>query len=127
MTRYAIYFFFFHLDVPHCSLFCPCLVLFTTCSVVMEQLRSRSLDMAGHTALPYNATMFARAYIDLAVLDDMTSRQFNQWSHTLDETQTGCYNPGSLPIALANNDTCLLGFYCKISIEFFPISLCSPI
>lgn len=71
--------------------------------------------MADHTATPNNATISSRAYVDMAVLDDMTSMQFNQWSYALPDTQTGCYNPGSLPIALANNDTCLLGFYCMLS------------
>ncbi|KAH0365490.1 hypothetical protein KCU65_g6020, partial [Aureobasidium melanogenum] len=76
--------------------------------------------MADHTPIPYNATISSRAYVDLAVLDDMTSIQFNQWSYALPDTETGCYNPGSLPIALANNDTCLLGFYCPNSNDEHP-------
>ncbi|CAD0096738.1 unnamed protein product [Aureobasidium mustum] len=82
--------------------------------------------MADPTATPYDTTMFPRAYVDSAVLDDMTSMQFNQWAYALPESQTGCYNPGSLPIALANNDTCLLGFYCPNSNNEHPPQMCPP-
>ncbi|KAK6000165.1 hypothetical protein QM012_004153 [Aureobasidium pullulans] len=70
--------------------------------------------------------MSLRAYVELAVLDDMTSMQFNHWSHSLSEAQTGCHRPGALPIALANNDTCLLGFYCPNSNNEHPPQMCPP-
>lgn len=44
---------------------------------------------------------------------DMQSMEFNAWSYSLNYTQTGCYRPGSLPVALAMNDTCMPGFHCK--------------
>ena len=44
---------------------------------------------------------------------DMQSIQFNAYAYSLNYTQTGCYRPGSLPVALAMNDTCLPGFHCK--------------
>lgn len=44
---------------------------------------------------------------------DMQSNDFNAWSYSLNYTQTGCYRQGSLPVALAMNDTCMPGFHCK--------------
>lgn len=44
---------------------------------------------------------------------NMQSMPFNAWAYSLNYTQTGCYRPGSLPVALAMNDTCLPGFHCK--------------
>lgn len=44
---------------------------------------------------------------------DMQSMEFNAWSYSLNYTQTGCYRPGALPVALAMNDTCMPGFHCK--------------
>lgn len=44
---------------------------------------------------------------------DMQSMAFNAYAYSLNFTQTGCYRPGSLPVALAMNDTCLPGFHCK--------------
>lgn len=44
---------------------------------------------------------------------NMQSRTFNAYAYSLNYTQTGCYRPGSLPVALAMNDTCLPGFHCK--------------
>lgn len=59
----------------------------------------------------------ARANADL--LDrfenaDMQSMEFNSWAYSLNYTQTGCYRPGALPVALAANDTCMPGFHCKL-------------
>ncbi|THY60006.1 hypothetical protein D6C97_03915 [Aureobasidium pullulans] len=71
--------------------------------------------MADHSALANDATLSPRAYTDPSVLNDMTTMQFNEWAFSLGDTQTGCYNKGSLPLALATNDTCLLGFWCKSS------------
>jgi len=45
--------------------------------------------------------------------EDMQSMQFNAYAYSLNHTQTGCYRPGALPVALAMNDTCLPGFHCK--------------
>ena len=47
---------------------------------------------------------------------DMQSMEFNAWSYSLNYTQTGCYRHGSLPVALAMNDTCMPGFHCEFSI-----------
>jgi len=44
---------------------------------------------------------------------DMQSVTFNAYAYSLNWTTTGCYRPGSLPVALAMNDTCLPGFHCK--------------
>lgn len=46
---------------------------------------------------------------------DMQSMEFNAWSYSLNYTQTGCYRPGSLPVALAMNDTCMPGFHCELN------------
>jgi hypothetical protein len=43
---------------------------------------------------------------------DMQSMTFNAYAYSLNYTQTGCYRPGALPVALAMNDTCLPGFHC---------------
>jgi len=45
--------------------------------------------------------------------ENMQSMAFNAYAYSLNYTQTGCYRPGSLPVALAMNDTCLPGFHCK--------------
>jgi hypothetical protein len=45
---------------------------------------------------------------------NMQSATFNTYAYSLNWTQTGCYRPGSLPVALAMNDTCLPGFHCKL-------------
>lgn len=44
---------------------------------------------------------------------NMQSREFDAYAYSLNYTQTGCYRSGSLPVALALNDTCLPGFHCK--------------
>lgn len=44
---------------------------------------------------------------------DMQSMTFNAYAYSLNWTQTGCYRPGALPVALAMNDTCMPGFHCK--------------
>jgi hypothetical protein len=44
---------------------------------------------------------------------NMQGVAFNAYAYSLNWTQTGCYRPGSLPVALAFNDTCLPGFHCK--------------
>jgi len=44
---------------------------------------------------------------------NMQGMTFNTYAYSLNWTQTGCYRPGSLPVALAMNDTCLPGFHCK--------------
>ena len=44
---------------------------------------------------------------------NMQGATFNAYAYSLNWTQTGCYRPGSLPVALAMNDTCLPGFHCK--------------
>ena len=58
------------------------------------------------------AAVLPRAYVDPRILNNMTTIQFDKWAYNLSDTQTGCYNKGSLPLALAANDTCLLGFWC---------------
>ena len=67
------------------------------------------------------------ARVNADVLDrfenaDMQSNDFNAWSYSLNYTQTGCYRQGSLPVALAMNDTCMPGFHCK-----FETARCSSI
>ncbi|THX21476.1 hypothetical protein D6D17_00014 [Aureobasidium pullulans] len=82
--------------------------------------------MANHSALANDATLSPRAYTDPSVLNDMTTMQFNEWAFSLGDTQTGCYNKGSLPLALATNDTCLLGFWCPNSDDEHPPQMCPP-
>ncbi|GAB7328195.1 hypothetical protein MBLNU13_g00219t1 [Cladosporium sp. NU13] len=57
---------------------------------------------------------------------DMQSMEFNAWSYSLNYTQTGCYRPGSLPVALAMNDTCMPGFHCPNSDDEHPPQYCPP-
>jgi hypothetical protein len=49
----------------------------------------------------------------IAQYDNMSTIQFDALAYSLNYTQTGCYRPGALPVALASNDTCLSGWYCK--------------
>ena len=49
----------------------------------------------------------------LGKFNNMSSLQFDEYAYSLNYTQTGCYRKGALPVALAKNDTCLLGWYCK--------------
>lgn len=55
---------------------------------------------------------------------ELLPRQLDQFSNTsglaydnyvlsLTSSQTGCYQQGVLPVPLAENDTCLAGWYCK--------------
>jgi hypothetical protein len=45
--------------------------------------------------------------------ENMQGATFNAYAYSLNWTQTGCYRPGSLPVALAEDDTCLPGFHCE--------------
>lgn len=44
----------------------------------------------------------------------------------LHESFTGCYSNGSIPILLAKNDTCNLGFFCPNSTNESPPQQCPP-
>jgi hypothetical protein len=46
---------------------------------------------------------------------NMQGATFNTYAYSLNWTQTGCYRPGALPVAMAENDTCMPGFHCKSS------------
>lgn len=45
---------------------------------------------------------------------NMSTKEFDVAAYSLNNTQRSCLRPGALPVALAMNDTCPLGFYCKI-------------
>ena len=79
--------------------------------------------MAATPSLPASATAaLGAAYAsataadanvaDLSSFNNMSSIQFDEAAYSLNDTQTGCYRKGALPVALAENDTCLLGWYC---------------
>lgn len=57
---------------------------------------------------------------------NMQSAKFDAYAYSLDYTRTGCYRPGSLPVALAMNDTCLPGFHCPNSDNEHPPQYCPP-
>jgi hypothetical protein len=46
---------------------------------------------------------------------NMQGATFNTYAYSLNWTQTGCYRPGALPVAMAENDTCMPGFHCESS------------
>jgi hypothetical protein len=54
---------------------------------------------------------------DLAQYNNMSTKEFDAAAYSLNWTQTGCYRQGALPLALAANDTCLLGWHCKSKAE----------
>ena len=75
------------------------------------------------TTLPYSVTAaFGSAYAsatasnakfaEIAQYNNMSTKQFDEMAYALNYTQTGCYRQGSLPVALASNDTCLPGWHC---------------
>lgn len=53
----------------------------------------------------------------LAQFNNMSSKQFDAAAYSLNYTQTGCYRQGSLPVALASNDTCMPGWYCTYTTD----------
>ncbi|KAK3116056.1 hypothetical protein LTR53_004004 [Teratosphaeriaceae sp. CCFEE 6253] len=57
---------------------------------------------------------------------NMSTKEFDAVAYSLNTSQTGCYRHGSIPVALADNDTCLLGFYCPASDNDHPPQYCPP-
>ncbi|KAF1826207.1 uncharacterized protein K489DRAFT_331978 [Dissoconium aciculare CBS 342.82] len=53
---------------------------------------------------------------DLAKVN-MTGMEFNAVARIMNSTQRGCYADSALPMALAANDTCNLGFFCKSTLS----------
>ena len=49
---------------------------------------------------------------ELMQFNNMSTRAFDEAAYSLNHSQTGCYRRGALPVALADNDTCLLGWHC---------------
>lgn len=60
--------------------------------------------------------LFARAasppLADIRHFHNMSTKEFDAYAYSLNQSQTGCYRQGALPLALAKNDTCLDGFFC---------------
>ncbi|KAK5681328.1 hypothetical protein LTR17_027504 [Elasticomyces elasticus] len=48
---------------------------------------------------------------NLMGLANMSTLAFDAAAYNLSNTQTGCYRQGALPVALAQNDTCLPGWH----------------
>ncbi|KAK5117593.1 hypothetical protein LTR62_005015 [Meristemomyces frigidus] len=63
---------------------------------------------------------------DIVRYNNMSTEQFDAFAYSLNETTTGCYRQGALPVALAANDTCLLGWHCPNSNDQFPPQYCPP-
>lgn len=63
-----------------------------------------------------SATAIDPQIAQLAQFNNMSTKQFDAAAYSLNYTQTGCYRQGSLPVALASNDTCLPGWHCTFSI-----------
>ncbi|KAK3647347.1 hypothetical protein LTR56_008179 [Elasticomyces elasticus] len=57
---------------------------------------------------------------------NMSTLDFDLASYALNDTQTGCYRKGALPVALAQNDTCLPGWHCPASNATYPPQYCHP-
>ncbi|KAK4507823.1 hypothetical protein PRZ48_001558 [Zasmidium cellare] len=57
---------------------------------------------------------------------NMSTKEFDVTAYSLNDSQRGCYRAGALPIALATNDTCTLGFYCPNSSDELPPQYCHP-
>lgn len=62
----------------------------------------------------------------LAGFQNFSSVEWDATAYSLNYNQTYCYRPGSLPVALAMNDTCLPGFYCQNSNDRQPPQFCPP-
>ncbi|KAK3675527.1 hypothetical protein LTR78_004610 [Recurvomyces mirabilis] len=73
-----------------------------------------------------NATGTNPAFAGLLQFNNMSSKQFDAAAYSLNTSQTGCYRQGAMPVALAGNDTCLLGWYCPNSTDDFPPQYCPP-
>jgi len=75
-----------------------------TQSIILTPQQSLAVQDAGR----HNAHL-----LDSFEDENMQSMTFNAYAYSLNDTQTGCYRRGALPVALAMNDTCLPGFHCK--------------
>ncbi|GAB7358916.1 hypothetical protein MBLNU230_g4136t1 [Neophaeotheca triangularis] len=62
----------------------------------------------------------------LAGYQNFSSVEWDLAAHSLTYKQSYCYRPGSLPVALAWNDTCLPGFFCPNSTDRQPPQFCPP-
>ncbi|KAF7197039.1 ABC transporter G family member 25 [Pseudocercospora fuligena] len=57
---------------------------------------------------------------------NMSTKQFDLLAYSLNYSSSSCYRKGALPVALAFNDTCNLGFYCPNSSNELPPQYCHP-
>ncbi|KAI9739310.1 MAG: hypothetical protein M1834_007523 [Cirrosporium novae-zelandiae] len=57
---------------------------------------------------------------------NMSSLESDEILYSLNSSTTGCYRKGAIPVALARNDTCNLGFYCPNSTNDQPPQYCPP-
>lgn len=44
---------------------------------------------------------------------NMSSLEYDGYVYSLGYNETGCRQPGALPVPLAKNDTCLPGWHCE--------------
>lgn len=56
----------------------------------------------------------------------MSSLDFDKYVYSLNWTTTGCYRQGAIPMALAPNDSVLLGFYSPATSDGYPPQFCPP-
>lgn len=80
-------------------------------SLVSTTLASSATAAIG--SLYASATASNAEIGQLAQYNNMSTKQFDEAAYSLNYTQTGCYRQGSLPVALASNDTCLPGWHCE--------------
>ncbi|KAK4981718.1 hypothetical protein LTR28_002977, partial [Elasticomyces elasticus] len=78
----------------------------------MDELWPRQTTPAAPaTPIPTSAFNASNANMsDLATFQNMSTLQWDEAVYSLPTSQTGCYRPGAIPMALAANDTCNLGF-----------------
>jgi hypothetical protein len=70
--------------------------------------KDRSSDKL-HAQSAYSSILAANPALAAA---NMTGNEFNLFADTLNSSQRGCYADRAFPMALAENDTCNLGFFC---------------
>ncbi|TKA69214.1 hypothetical protein B0A55_07739, partial [Friedmanniomyces simplex] len=87
-----------------------------------------TLDAAESSSLAvaFSSATAAGQIAELTQFHNMSTKQFDLAAYSLNYTQTGCFRPGALPVALAENDTCLLGWHCPASNDEYPPQYCPP-
>lgn len=70
-------------------------------------------DLSNPTSVLQAAESNESGIASLASIRNTSGLEWDREVVSLKSSQSGCYAPGALPVPLASNDTCNLGFYCK--------------